>query len=140
MNRRQIAAHCQTEDGTKVEFSYTDWSADDGEPDSYVAVRTTGGRQVNVSLKDGRELAGWLIEHCVEPGAEPTLISQAAWADALAESSKQRLTNATAGGAAPHPAQRAYRGGNGGGWVAECVQVGSHASHQLADGQWCAGK
>lgn len=115
MNRRQIQVHCQTEDGSKVELSYTDWSADNGEPDSYIAVRTTGGRQVNVSLKDGRELAGWLIEHCVEPGSEPTLISQAAWADALAESSKQRVI-------ATHQAGAQQRAG--------CGRTEAHAPHR----------
>lgn len=77
MNRRQIELHCESNDGTKVFASLDDWSADGGVPETHVILRTTGGRPVCVRMADGRELAGWLIEHCAE---DPDAITTDPWA------------------------------------------------------------
>lgn len=58
--------YCQTDDGSRLEVSQGDGTADQGDRSEYITMRTSNGRMVNISLKDGRELAGWLIEHCTE--------------------------------------------------------------------------
>lgn len=79
MNRRQIQIECESDDGTRVYASLDDWAADGGVPESHVILRTTGGRPVHVRMRDGRELAAWLIEHCIDvpdEESEPTVADQ----------------------------------------------------------------
>lgn len=69
MNRREIRVDCKSGDGTQVYASLEDYSADGAAAvQEYVILRTTGGKPVHVRMKDGRELAAWLIEHCTAPG------------------------------------------------------------------------
>lgn len=66
MNRRIMHVYCMTDDGSRLEVSQDDWGAEEDDPPGYVEIRTTGGRAIHLTLKDGRDLAGWLIEHCAE--------------------------------------------------------------------------
>lgn len=57
--------------------SHTTWTRDDDDtpsttPDEHIALRTRGGRPVYLPMRVARELAGWLIEHAVEPQCPET--------------------------------------------------------------------
>lgn len=59
MATRSITVDCRSGDGTRLTAN-----DDNGSP-QYVILRTTGGQPVHVSMPEGRELAAWLIEHCI---------------------------------------------------------------------------
>lgn len=72
---REFHAPCKSGDNAELSVTFTTYDDDDGGPDDYISFKTSRGKSVWLRMKDARELAGWLIEHAVEPVPEPEPMS-----------------------------------------------------------------